>query len=465
VTFRHRPVVFLAVAAALITSAVLWRLSAGVSNLVRISLIAVVPLFLLRAAGWTMSCFDRPARVAPGSWQADYLSALRVVVSVPVFNENGALLDRCLWALVNQTRPPQRIDVVDDGSTKEDYTTLREYWTGCHVTQDGRWRTEVSWNVQENAGKRRAHCVTFTTDPLADIFVTVDSDTTLVHNAIEEGLKPFVNEEIQSVAGIELGYNAAHNLLTLIQNALQQVAQAVVSAAWSVTGNMFTNRGPFALYRAGMIRQMVPLYWGETFFGHRVVLGDDSLLALAGSMYGKSVQQLSAFGLTMWPETLSHHIRQRVRWARGRTVRNCWRLKYYPVMTYIWWFTIASIYSFITGFAALILLALSWPASAHLIGRILMAVIVLSWLSQLRVLCFKRSDDSWLDRFLLIAIRPLASLWASVVLTRLVRGWGMATCMKQGWTTRQHGAELTLEPDAAIEEGFGLAVKEKESMA
>jgi hyaluronan synthase len=443
VRFRYGPVWFLPLCTILIAAAIAWRLSAGLTNLERASLFAVIPLFMLRAAGWVMSCWDRPVEVID-DYDRGLLDRLYVVVSVPCFNENKYLLDRCLYALINQTRPPDRIDIIDDGSTKEDYEELQRYWNAT-FTQDKR-TTEIFWKRQVNMGKRRAHCATFTSAPLADIFITVDSDTTLCPNAVEEGLKPFLNPEVMSVAGIELGYNASHNFLTMLQNSLQQIAQAVVSAAWSVTGKMFTNRGPFALYRSSLIAEMVPLYWGETFFGHRVILGDDSLLAMAGSMYGKSVQQLSAFGLTMWPETLGHHIRQRLRWARGRTVRNFWRLKYYPVTSYIWWFTTASIYSFITGLAALILLAISWPSSEHLVLRILTALILLSWLSQLRVLCFKRSDESWLDRFLVIAIRPAASLWASIVLTRIVRAWGMSTCLKQGWTTRQDGAELVLEP-------------------
>ena len=63
------------------------------------------------------------------------------------------------------------------------------------------------------------------------------------------------------------------------------------------------------------------------------------------------MQQLSAFGLTMWPELLSHHMRQRIRWARGRTVRNFWRVKYRPVFSYCWWFTLAGIYSFVLSIA------------------------------------------------------------------------------------------------------------------
>ena len=77
---------------------------------------------------WFLSYRDRPVSVTPAQQRA--LDQLRVVVNVPVYNEDPAILDRALWALVNQTRPPDCIDVVDDGST-EDYSALRQYWAAC----------------------------------------------------------------------------------------------------------------------------------------------------------------------------------------------------------------------------------------------------------------------------------------------------------------------------------------------
>lgn len=431
VTFRRRWAITMTITTAMVVTGAAWRLRTGVIH-IQLFLIWIAPLLGFRAFGWMLSCLDKPATVTPS--QQRYLDNLYVTVSIPCFNEDPGLLDRALWALANQTRPPDHVDVVDDGSTKVDYARIIEYWTRHS------WFT---WTRKQNDGKRRAHCTTFRKDRRADIFVTVDSDTTLALNAIEEGLKPFADLTVQSVAGVELGYNANVNFLTVMQNALQQIAQAVIAAAWSVTGDMFTNRGPFALYRAPMIREILPLYGSETFYGHRIVLGDDSLLALAGSMRGKSVQQLSAFGLTMWPENLSHHLRQRLRWARGRTIRNFWRLKYYRIGSYIWLYTIINIYAFMVSLAFFGKLVTEWHTAGPLLARIILAILLLSWLSQLRVLCFKRSDETLLDRLLLIVIRPLASVWASFVLTRMVRLAGTVTCLRQGWTTRQDGAELT----------------------
>ena len=440
VTFHRKEARGLLLSSLFITSWITWHL--GWQSLVLA--LCAAPAIGFRGVSWVMSWFDKPAVVVSAA-DRRRLARLHVTVAVPVYNEDPGLLDRCLYALVNQHRPPELIWVVDDGS-QTDYAMLRQYW-------ERTWQgsTEIRWTRQQNQGKRPAHAVVFEAVPQADIFVTVDSDTTLERYAIEEGLKPFCNESVMSVAGIEMGFNATTNFLTRLQCSLQLYAQAVIGAAWSVAGDMYTNRGPFALYRAAAIREFMPVYRNETFFGRHVVLGDDSILTLFASSKGKSVQQLTAFGLTMWPETVSHHLRQRIRWARGRTMRNFWRIKYRPIHSYCWWFTVTGIYGFFFSTCLLVFIVLWLPTSAPFAVRALVAIGILSIPNSLRTLCFRRSDESRIDRVKLFLIRPAAALWSSLVLARAVRLWGTLTVLRQGWTTRQHGAELVLGPPSERE--------------
>ena len=419
----------------LIAGWVSWHL--GYQSLVLLACTA--PATVFRAIGFVLSWFDRPVEATPSGQER--IDRLHVTIAVPVYNEDPGLLDRCLFAMVNQSRPAQLIWVVDDGSMT-DYSALARHWVG-------KWPngTEVRWSRQSNQGKRQAHARVFESVPEADVFVTVDSDTTLEGHALEEGLKPFQNRNVMSVAGIEMGFNANENLLTRLQSSLQLYAQAVIGAAWSVAGDMYTNRGPFALYRAAMIREFLPVYRDETFFNRRVILGDDSLLALCASERGRSVQQLSAFGLTMWPEKLGHHLRQRLRWARGRAVRNFWRIKYRPIWSYCWWFTTSGIHGFLVSGALLGLLIALWPTSADVAGRAAAVLLIMSVPNALRTLCFQRSDETWQDRALLVLIRPLSAIWSGIVLARIVRICGTVTLLRQSWTTRQNGAELVLGPE------------------
>jgi len=404
-------------------------------------LACAAPGAAFRAVNYVLSWFDKPVTATAEGY--DWLDQLHVTVAVPVYNEDAVLLDRCIYAMMNQSRPPELIWVVDDGS-KTDYSQVASYWAG--TWSNG---TEIRWTRQSNQGKRKAHAYVFERVPETDIFITVDSDTTLEHHAIEEGLKPFQKADVQSVAGIEMGFNAYRNFLTRLQCSLQLYAQAVIGAAWSVAGDMYTNRGPFALYRSSLIRKYLQLYSDEVFFGRRVILGDDSLLALCGATEGRAVQQLTAYGLTMWPETLSHHLRQRLRWARGRAVRNFWRAKYRPVLSYCWWVTVAGIQGFLASTALVIVLIATWPLGQPVLIRTLIALAVLSVPNGLRTLCFKRSDETLFDRLVLVAIRPISAIWSGIMLARVLRIWGTMTLLKQGWTTRQKGAEQMHSPDGA----------------
>ncbi len=405
-------------------------------------LACAAPGAAFRATSYVLSWFDKPAVVTSPEGRA-LLDGLHVTVAVPVYNEDPALLDRCIYAMMNQTRPPQLIWLVDDGS-KTDYSEVASYWAG--IWSNG---AEIRWTRQNNQGKRRAHAYVFARVPETDIFVTVDSDTTLELRAIEEGLKPFQDRQVMSVAGIEFGFNANQNFLTKLQNSLQMYAQSVIGAAWSVAGDMYTNRGPFALYRAPLIREFLAVYRDETFFGRRVILGDDSLLAICASARGRSVQQLTAFGMTMWPEKLSHHLRQRLRWARGRAVRNFWRIRYRPLLSYCWWVTVTSIQGFLTSCALVGVLITTWPLGEPVLARTALSLLILSVSNGLRTLCFRRSDETWADRATLVLLRPISALWAGIVLSRMLRTWGTLTLLKQGWTTRQSGAELRYRPEKA----------------
>jgi hypothetical protein len=124
-------------------------------------------------------------------------------------------------------------------------------------------------------------------------------------------------------------------------------------------------------------------------------------------------------------------------------------MKYRPVMSYCWWFTVAGIYDFLFSMSLVTLLVVTWPSSSIAIVRLGIALVLLSIPNSLRTLCFHRTDETLMDRIILVLIRPIAAAWSSIVLARIIRVWGTATLMRQGWTTRQNGAELVLDPEHA----------------
>ena len=441
-TLRRRWVPLVVTIALLVSAAGLARhiLFLWSFNQYRALFTAWTAAFAFSALQWILSYRDRPWKVR--RFQQARVARLRVTVNVPLYNEDPEVVDRTLYALLTQTRPAQRIDVVDDGSTIG-YLNLQQHWEGWWPSG-----TEVRWIRQRNAGKKHAQAATFVSDPGADIFVTVDSDTALERRAIEEGLKPFACRKVQSVAGIELAFNSAVNWLTRTVSARSLFFQLVACGAQSAVGDILVNRGAFALYRADLCRDIVPAYLEETFLGRGPIkLGDDAALTLFARGRGKAVQQSTAFALTMYPEKLSHHFRQWIRWMRGSTIRNCWRVRYLPLRSYGWWFTVLGLQFFLASTILPVMIILTWPASATFAEGALTAMLVWAYCTAFRILAVRRSDENWLYRLGTFMAYPPAMLWGAMVL-RPLRFVGIATFMKQGWTTRTEGAEVAIAPAA-----------------
>lgn len=361
--------------------------------------------------------------------QAEQLAGLRVTVVIPCYNEDPALLDRTIWALMAQTRLPDAVIVVDDGSTVN-YGEVRRWWQSNSPTG-------FSWIRQDNAGKKHAQVAGFNADAAADIFVTIDSDSALAVNALEEGLKPFADPEVMSVAGLETAYNLSKNVLTRMQAMRTMVFQLFAMSAQSVAGGAtLINPGAFSLYRAGLIRSITAAYLGETFFGIPVRLGDDTMLTLFALCAGKAIHQPSAAAFNVYPETLSHHLRQWVRWMRASTIRTMWRLRYLPLSNYSWWFSVYQLWAYLTSLAVAAYIIIEWPWSAHLLKAGGLALLLWPLAVSIRLITISRSDMSWLDWVKGLALLPVGALWYTLVLRQL-RIYGAFTCDRQGWVTRK----------------------------
>jgi len=387
----------------------------------------VTALFILIQL--VLAWFQKPMSADRRQQQA--LDELFVTVVIPCYNEDPQILDRTIVSLMRQTRLPDHVEVVDDGSTV-DYTEVREFWLRHHAAG-----VRFTWVRQRNAGKKHAQAVTFTSDRAADIFVTIDSDSALERRALDEGLKPFADPRVVSVAGLETAMNIDRNLLTRAIGHRSLAFQLFAMSAQSVArGSVLINPGAFSLYWAPLIRKIVPAYLGETFFGVPVTLGDDTALTMFALLHGRAVHQPSAISLPVYPESLAHHLRQWTRWMRASTIRMLWRIRYLPVLSYGWIFTVYTVGAFLTSVAVTVAIPLAWPATEHLLVASLAAMVVWPLSISLRLATVRRSDQGTVNRLIGVALLPAAALWYMTVL-RQIRFYGIATCWRQGWVTRQ----------------------------
>jgi len=386
-----------------------------------------------------LCALDRPRAVTPPDRAR--LGRLGVTLVVPVFNEDPAILARALQSMLDQTRRPGRIAVVDDGSDKAEYSAVRDGFQMAAAVLGVR----TIWvKTPANRGKRHAHAVAMRSDPDADVFITVDSDSILDAHAIENLLVPFADPRVQSVAGLVLAANNRSSLLARVTDLLYVSTQLTVRASLSVLGCVLVNSGCLAAYRSGVVRDALPAYTGETFLGRGVEFSDDSMLTLHALLRGRTVQATGAVAFAAMPERMSHHRRQYLRWMRGSFIRSWWRFRYLPMRGYAYWWHLATWIMAVTTLGVFGDLYAVDPVEHRFSWTFLLVPVLLGYALNLRYLTIRRNDERFASRLLTWLLAPLAVVWSYTVL-RAWRWYGALTCWRTGWGTRQDGPEITLE--------------------
>jgi hyaluronan synthase len=400
---------------------------AGHDNVLQITWAMMGALVIINLViAWT----EHAAVVTPR--QQRQLDQLRVTVNVPVYNEDPAALRLMVASLFGQSRLPNRIQIVDDGSAC-DYTAVIAEFEAIAAYYP---TVDASWKRTGNGGKRHAQLVTFSNDQAADIFVTLDSDTVLDEAAIEEGLKPFADPRVASVAGVLLTLNATRNIFTRLTDTWLTTFQSNTRSAWSRLGCVLINSGGLSFYRARIVRNGIPAYTSEMFAGREVRFSDDSMLTLFALLEGRTVQQPTAFAFTVMPDNINHHVRQQLRWMRGNVIRSFWWFRYLPLCGLAFWEAILAWAMFTVMTALLADLFIVGPVLGHPVPvPYLPLFLAITYVSGARSLAVRRSDMSRGAQLAAYTLMPVISLWTTVVL-RALRLYSTATVLRTGWGTR-----------------------------
>ena len=110
--------------------------------------------FAILAWQTLLYCLEKPYTTT--RLQQAKLDKMRVIVNVPVCNEDVPALKQCLISLMDQTRRPDLIHVVVNGPNKIDYTKVQ------NETQDiaADRGFDLVWSEQAIPGKRQAQAAT-----------------------------------------------------------------------------------------------------------------------------------------------------------------------------------------------------------------------------------------------------------------------------------------------------------------
>ena len=358
-----------------------------------------------------------------------------IAVLIPLYNEDSEVVKTMIRALFNQSKRPNEIHVVDDGSDQGDYADVRS-WFEREAQNLG---IVASWARTPNQGKRRAQVTAFKNIRSAELFVTVDSDSVLDREAILQICHPFRDARVQSVAGIILALNNRTTFLARVTNLIFVSQQLTDRSAMSRLGSVMVNSGGLAAYRYEILADNIDQYLSETYLGRKVEFSDDSFLTLLAMLKGRTIQQPSAFAFAYMPDRFSHHYRQQIRWFRGSFIRGLWRVRFMPVGSW----------AFLRQLLGWILLAVSSMVFVYIVlWRPLMdgisippeAILVpflIGYVQNARYISIWRSDESAVARYLtVLLLSPFATLW-NIIFLRPMRLWGALSSRKMGWNTRE----------------------------
>lgn len=237
----------------------------------------------------------------------------KVTCVVPCYNEASDALIETLDSLVAQTYPIHEIYFIDDHSSDDSgYQGLV-----THIIQNKEKYKNVNlYQLPTNKGKRHAQSYAFERSN-ADVFFTVDSDTYVYPNALEELLKAFNDSKVYAVTGHINARNRDENLLTRLIDIRYENAFRFERAAQSTTGNILTCSGPLSCYRREVIIPNLNKYKNQKFLGVPVNIGDDRCLTNYANKLGKTKYQSSARCVTDVPNNLKQFLKQQIRWNKS----------------------------------------------------------------------------------------------------------------------------------------------------
>jgi len=226
----------------------------------------------------------------------------RVAVLIPAYNEEK-VIERTVKAALNSDYPNLRVIVIDDGS--KDRTLEVAHRAFAKEEAAGR----VLILAKANSGK--AEALNYGIEHLrdAEIFVGIDADTVIAHDAIARLVRHFINPKVAAVAGNAKVGNRV-NLWTRWQALEYITSQNFERRALNTLGAVSVVPGAIGAWRVSAVR--------EAGGYHIDTVAEDADLTMALLRRGYRVEyEDMALAYTEAPTNANGLMRQRFRWSFG----------------------------------------------------------------------------------------------------------------------------------------------------
>lgn len=249
----------------------------------------------------TLAMFDRFRRRKQGKAGEIAGYAPPVAVLIPAYNEEK-VIERTVRAALDSDYPRLHVIVIDDGSSDRTYEVAQEAF--AREIAQGR----VTVLTQPNGGKARA--LNFGLEHVSEeIFVGIDADTIIAHDAISYLVPNFIDPTLGALAGNAKVGNKV-NLWTRWQALEYITSQNFERRALNTFSAVSVVPGAIGAWRTEAVRQA-----GEY---HANTVAEDADLTMALLEAGYKVEyEDRAIAYTEAPHTPNGLMRQRFRWSFG----------------------------------------------------------------------------------------------------------------------------------------------------
>jgi hyaluronan synthase len=353
---------------------------------------------------------------------------------ITVHNEDPLVFMRCLDSILAQTRLPQYLTIVDDGSREPDCLNA------AHAYRQLFHRLGVYYHVihhPRNLGKREGLAAGFQVAWHADVYLCIDSDTVLREDAVQRSLVYFNDPRVQAVTGCVLALNWNANLLTRLIDLRYANAFLGERAAYSTLGSMLCCCGSLALYRGPVVRKYLGDFLNQTFLGNRCTYGDDRRLTYYCLREGRTVLAPDAVAWTMVPENMGHFLRQQLRWSKS-FIRESWcMITTFPPTRICWWLSLMEITTWGAFTSALVYTMVARPilTGKFAVAAYLAATLLLAYARSGHYLRADHPDSSRFSRCVIFMLAPVYGLVHMILLLPL-RVVALCTLRDNSWGTR-----------------------------
>ncbi len=247
------------------------------------------------------------------------LKSASVCILIAAKNEKF-ILEKCLNSIHQQTKKPEQIIIIDDGSTDGSFDLLKNK---LQLNKTGKlWQSDLYPNVfvltKQNSGKARS--LNMALDLVTtDVVMTLDADTFMDKEAVSEIVKTFnADARLKVVGGILLPTcppSLSGSVFKTFQK-FEYIRSFLSRQAWTSTDCLLLVSGAFAAYKTDLMKNVGgfdPDSFVEDYeLIHRIYkYSFDNQLPLHVGISPKAI------AVTDCPDNLRNFLKQRQRWFGG----------------------------------------------------------------------------------------------------------------------------------------------------